>query len=193
VRRVVFLISVSLDGYFEGPAGEIDWHRVDEDLHRHLNDELRTAGAFLDGRVTWELMASVWPAAADDPAASAVTADFGRIWVQTPKVVFSRTLEQAGWNSTVRREVDPAEIRALKEQQGGDLFVGGPDLARSFFAAGLVDELRIYVHPVLAGGGRRPFPDGPAPAGLELVEHRAFGNGVVLLRYRIPAGSSLGT
>jgi len=187
------MISVSLDGFIEGPNREIDWHVVDDELHWHFNDELRHAGAFLDGRVTWELMARFWPTADADPAAPAPVVDFARIWRGTPKVVYSRTLQRAGWNTTIAREVVPADIAALKTEVSGDLFLGGADLAATFLRHGLVDELRLYVHPVLIGTGTPLFPAAVAPTRLRLVETRAFTGGVVMVRYLLPGAVETGT
>jgi dihydrofolate reductase len=118
MRKIIFMMSVSLDGYFEGPDHDLGWQLVDEELHQHFNDWLATAGGFLDGRVTYELMASHWPAADQDPAASAQVIEFSRIWRDMPKIVFSRTLEQAGWNTTIVREVVPEQIAELKARPG---------------------------------------------------------------------------
>src|SRR5215469_16792776 len=125
MRKIVFMMSVSLDGYFEGPDHDLGWQQVGPELHQHFNEGLGTAGAFLDGRVTYELMAQHWPAADQDPAASAEVAEFARIWRDMPKIVFSRTLQQAGWNTTIVRDVVPAQIAELKAQPGGDLVLGG--------------------------------------------------------------------
>ena len=114
MSRVVYVMSVSLDGFMEGPNREIDWHHVDEELHQHFNEELASAGAFLDGRITYELMAGFWPTADEDPAASEATKEFARIWRDMPKTVYSRTLEHADWNTTIVREIDPDEVRRLK-------------------------------------------------------------------------------
>lgn len=189
MARVVLMISVSLDGFIEGPNREIDWHVVDDELHWHFNDELRHAGAFLDGRVTWELMARFWPTADADAAAPAPVVDFARIWRGTPKIVYSRTLQRAGWNTTISRAVVPAEIAALKAEASGDLFLGGADLAATFLGHGLVDELRLYVHPVLIGTGAPLFPAAVAPTRLRLVDTRAFAGGVVRVRYLLPDGA----
>jgi len=193
MRKIVFMMSVSLDGFFEGPDRELDWQLVDVELHQHFNEWLATAGAFLDGRVTYELMAGYWPTADQDPGASAPVIEFARIWRDMPKIVFSRTLEQAGWNTTIVREVDPEEIQRLKAQPGGDpvvgggdLVVGGADLATAFRAHDLIDEYRIYVQPVLLGRGRPLFQPSDVTAHLRLAETRAFGNGVVLLRFERP-------
>ncbi|WP_314175364.1 dihydrofolate reductase family protein [Streptomyces winkii] len=187
MRRIILFMQVSLDGFFEGPDREIDWHMVDDELHGHMNEETGKMGAFLMGRVTYELMESVWPDAGSDPSISGPMKDFAGIWRRTPKVVYSRTLEHAGENATLMREVDPEGIRALKAQPGGDMSVGGADLAADFRRHDLIDEYRVYVHPVLIGRGRPLFrePDG-AKTPLSLMETRTFGNGVVLLRYERP-------
>ncbi|MFF4183664.1 dihydrofolate reductase family protein [Streptomyces sp. NPDC001691] len=182
-RKIIHSVSVSLDGFFAGPEGQIDWHLVDDELHRHFNEQLATMGAFLEGRVTHELMAEYWPTADADPAAPAAVAEFAHIWREMPKVVFSRTLEKAEWNATVRHEVDVAEIEALKAQRGGDLVLGSADLAATFRRHDLIDEYRLYVHPVLLGTGRRLFAVATGTHTVRLVETRTFGNGVVLLRY----------
>ncbi|MBW8766006.1 MAG: dihydrofolate reductase family protein, partial [Geodermatophilales bacterium] len=101
----------------------------------------------------------------------------------TPKIVYSRTLEKADWNSTVVRDVVPEEVRELKAQPGGDLALGGAALADTFRRLDLIDEYRIYVHPVLIGRGTPLFKASDTSIPLELVETKAFGNGVVLLRY----------
>src|SRR4051794_27394985 len=178
--KVVVMLSVSLDGFFARSDGSLDWHLVDEELHREFNDVLRPMAAFLEGRVMYELMVGYWPTADSDPEEPAPIRDFAAIWRDMPKYVYSRTLQTAEWNTTVVREVVPAEVAALKE--GGDLALGGADLAATFFDLGLVDELRLYVHPVALGEGQPLFRG--KQLDLELLETRAFGNGVVLLRYR---------
>jgi dihydrofolate reductase len=185
MRRIIVFMSVSLDGFFEGPNRELDWQLVDEELHNHFNEQLATMGAFLDGRVTYELMAGFWPTADADPESSGPMVEFARIWRDMPKIVFSSTLDQAEWNTTIAREVVPEEIEALKAQPGGDLVVGGADLGATFMQHDLVDELRIYVHPILLGEGHQLFRPADAAVDLELAETRTFGSGVVLLRYLV--------
>jgi bile acid-coenzyme A ligase len=190
MRKIILFMSVSLDGFIEGPNREIDWHMVDDELHRHFNEQLRAMGAFLSGRVTHELMAEFWPTADEDPASTAPMVEFAGIWRDMPKIVYSRTLERAGWNTTVVRDVVVEEIRALTAQPGGDLSLGGADLAATFMAHDLIDEYRIYVHPVLIGRGKPLFRPSDKRVNLRLVEARTFGNGVVLLRYGRPEASS---
>ncbi|GGO97899.1 dihydrofolate reductase family protein [Wenjunlia tyrosinilytica] len=188
MRKITLMMSVSLDGFIEGPDREIDWHMVDDELHRFVNERLRSMGAFLDGRVTHELMAGVWPTVDADPSSTAPMVEFAAIWRDTPKIVFSRTLERADWNTTVMRDVDVDEIMALKAQPGGDLSLGGADLAASFMRYDLIDEYDIYVHPVLIGRGKPLFPASDTRTALRLAGTRTFGNGVVLLRYERAGG-----
>ena len=182
VRKIVVWIGVSLDGFMAGPDGEIDWHLVDDELHAHMNEGLRGMGAFLMGRVTYEGMEGFWPTADQDPASTPPMLEFAGIWPQVPKVVYSRTLERVGPNATLVRDVVPEEVRALKAQPGGDMTLGGANLAATFERLGLVDEYRLYVQPVSIGRGRPLFPV-DRRLEFDLAETRAFGNGVVLLRY----------
>jgi dihydrofolate reductase len=183
VRKLIWTISVSVDGYMEGPNREIDWHMVDDELHSHMNSWLARAGAFLEGRVTYQLMADYWPTADQDPAAPPAVVEFAGIWRDMPKVVYSRTLERADSNVTVVAEVVPAEVLALKAQPGGDLVLGGSELAAEFLRHDLIDEFRVYVHPLVIGRGKPMFRPSDAKVPLRLIETRTFGNGVVLLRY----------
>lgn len=183
MRKIILMMSVSVDGYIEGPDRELDWHLVDDEVHRHFNEVLAAMGAFLSGRVGYELMATFWPTADQDPASTGPMVEFARIWRDMPKVVYSRTLARAGWNSTVVRDLVPEEVRVLKAQPGRDLALGGADLAAAFMRHDLIDEYRLYVHPVLIGRGKPLFPTAEARTGLRLAETRNFGNGVVLLRY----------
>ncbi|MDN4646400.1 dihydrofolate reductase family protein [Arthrobacter sp. PsM3] len=185
MRKIILMMQVSLDGYMEGPGRDLGWHRVDEELHKHFNDELRAMGGFLDGRVTYELMAGYWPTADRDPSAPAPIAEFAGVWRDMPKIVYSRTLAKADWNTEVVRDVVAEDIVRLKDQPGGDLALGGADLAAAFRRLGLIDEYRIYVHPVLVGRGKPLFQEAEALTPIRLLESRTFGNGVVLLRYAV--------
>jgi dihydrofolate reductase len=183
VRKLILWMSVSLDGYIEGPNRELDWHLVDEELHSYFNDVLGRMGAFLSGRVTYELMADFWPTADADPATTGPMVEFASIWRDMPKIVYSTTLEQADWNTTIVRDVVPEEVFELKAQPGGDLVLSGADIAATFMRHDLIDEYRLYVHPVVIGQGKSLFPVSDGKIDLRLAETRTFGNGVVLLRY----------
>jgi dihydrofolate reductase len=186
MRKIIVMMSVSVDGFFEGPNGELDWHMVDDELHTHFNQQLSTMGAFLEGRVTHALMAGFWPTADTHPSSTGPMVEFARIWRDMPKFVFSRTLERADWNTTVVRDVVPEDIQKLKAQPGGDMTLGGANLAAAFMRYDLIDEYRIYVHPIVIGQGRPLFQPSDARINLRLAETRTFGNGVVLLRYQRP-------
>ena len=186
MRRIVVMMSVSLDGFFEGADRDLSWHMVDDELHGHFNEQLGAMGAFLDGRVTYGLMAEFWPTADDDPSNAGPVAEFARIWREMPKIVFSTTLERADWNTTITRHVVVEEILALKAQPGGDMALAGADLAATFMQHDLIDEYRFYVHPIVLGAGRRLFPAADTPVAFRLAETREFGNGIVLLRYERP-------
>ena len=139
--------------------------------------------AFLDGRVTYELMADFWPTADEDPDAPAQVAEFARIWRDMPKVVFSRTLEGAGWNTRIVREVDPSEIRAWCEEPGGDMAVGGADLAgrswpRIWWTSCACTSTRCWSAGATGCSRRRT-----STVDFGLVQTRTFGDGVVLLHY----------
>jgi dihydrofolate reductase len=181
--RIVMPVSVSLDGFHEDSDGGLDWQIIDEELHEHFNTELARMSAFLDGRVSYELMVRYWPTADEDPANPPAVAAFAGIWRDMPKVVYSRTLPEVAWNSRIVREVVPAEVRAMADGAPGDLALGGARLAATFRRHGLVDEYRLYVHPVVLGKGTPLFDPADGPVRLTLAGTRTFGSGVVLLRY----------
>jgi dihydrofolate reductase len=183
MRKIVVMMSVSVDGYFEGPNREIDWHLVDGELHDHFNQVLGVMSAFIDGRRTYELMAGFWPTADADPSSPRPMVEFAKIWRDMPKIVYSRTLQRADWNTTIVRTLDPEQIFELKQQPGGDLALGGADLAAAFRRYDLIDEYRLYVHPVVLGRGKPLFQPDDSTTNLRLVQSRVFGNGVVLLHY----------
>ena len=183
MRRIVVMMSVSLDGFIAGPNGDISWHLVDDEMHSEINAVLGEMSAFLHGRLVYELMADYWPTAESDPNATPAMLEFAPIWRDMPKVVYSTTLRSADWNSTVVPRVDRDEVLALKSQPGGDMSLGGANLAASFQALDLVDEYRLHLVPVVLGAGVPMFAPGQR-FDLRLVETRPYGNGVVLLRYQ---------
>jgi len=189
MSKIVVQMSLSLDGFMEGPDHDISWHMVDEEVHTDVNAYLETTGAFLQGRVTHELMVDYWPTADEDPSAPAPVRDFARIWRDKPKYVFSKTYDRTDWNTTILRDVVPEEIEKLKAQTDRDIAIGGADLAQTFMALDLIDDYRLYIDPIVIGAGTRLFPP-DVRFDLQLVETRSFGNGVVLVRYgrRLPAG-----
>jgi len=183
--NLIYSMSVSLDGFAATPTGSLDWVDVDEELHDAFDDEAEEIGTMLFGRRMWEVMAAYWPTADTDPEATPAMLRFARIWRDTPKVVFSRTLEQVDGDGRLVRDDAVAELARLKADGDRDLSVGGPTLAATFLRAGLVDEVRLYVHPVVLGAGLPFFPPMPERIGLRLLETRTFGGGVAYLRYEV--------
>jgi dihydrofolate reductase len=183
-RKVIYSMGVSLDGFIAGPEGEIDWSPPDEELHRFHNQQVRELGAHLCGRRLYEVM-RYWDTAEEEkPSAPAYELEFARIWTSLPKIVFSRTLERVEGNARLARGEVAEEVRALKEEPGGDLAVGGAGLAAAVARLGLIDEYRPFVYPVVLGGGTPYLPPLEERTDLELVETRTFGQGVVYLRFR---------
>lgn len=183
MRKLIYGMGASLDGYIETRAGEIAMPEPDEELHRFANEQAREAGALLYGRRLYEVMASYWPTADTNPSARDYEVEFARIWKETPKIVFSRTLETVAGNSRLVRDGVEEEIRKLKAEPGQDLEIGGATFAATTMRLGLVDEFRILIHPFVLGGGKPFFPLLERPIQLKLIETRTFGSGVVYLRY----------
>jgi dihydrofolate reductase len=187
MRKLIYSFGVSLDGFIAGPDGDIDWSEPDEELHRFHNQQVREQGAHLYGRRLYEVM-RYWETAEEDPSAPEVELEFARIWKATPKIVFSKTLEKVEGNARLVREGAAEEVTKLKEEPGKDLAVGGAGLASSLMKLGLIDEYRLFVSPVVLGGGTPYFPALEERINLELVETRTFGSRVVYVRYRRAEG-----
>jgi dihydrofolate reductase len=183
MRKLVYSMGVSLDGFITDGDGAIDWTMPDEELHRFHNQQGREAGMHLYGRGLYEAM-TVWETRDQDPDADEVELEWAAIWKQLPKVVFSTTLESVEGNARLVRGDAVAEVARLKEEPGeGALGVGGAGLAASLVRAGLVDEYGLFVYPVVLGAGTPFFPTVEDRISLELVETRTFGSRVVYLRY----------
>lgn len=128
-----------------------------------------------------------WETDAALAARSELMRDFAQIWRAAEKVVYSKTLERAPTARTrIERDFDPDAVRQMKTSAGSDLTVGGPDLAAAAFAAGLVDECRLFVAPIVVGGGKQSLPDDPRLE-LELLDEHRFGGGMLHLHYRVRA------
>jgi dihydrofolate reductase len=181
MRKLSYSMSVSLDGFIADPRGEIDWTAPDEELHRFHNERVRELGGQLLGRRLYEVML-YWEG--DDPERSAAEREFVGIWQAVPKVVFSTTLEAVEGNYRLAGGDVADEVARLKDEPGNDLDVGGAGLAASCIRLGLVDEFRLFVYPVVLGGGTPFFPALDERLELELIETRAFSSRVVYLRYR---------
>lgn len=184
MRKIIYWVHSSVDGFISGPNGEFDWPAFGPELAAYSDWLDEGIDTFLYGRAVWEIMAAHWPDADskhDDPHSR----NFAPKWRAFPKVVVSRTLTEIGWNGRV--VADLADVAALKDSEGKDiLLTGGARLAASLTAKGLIDDYRVVVHPVVLGGGQRLFPDQEGRLNLELTGTRAFDGKAVLLRY-VPA------
>jgi dihydrofolate reductase len=182
MRKLIYSMGVSLDGFIAGPRGEGDWAAPDEELHRFHNEQTRQLGLHLLGRRLYEVMADWETAEERNPSAPLHALEFASIWTKLPKIVFSKTLTTVEGNTKLSRRDPVEEVQELKEQPGEDMAVGGAALAASLTAHGLIDEYRLFVNPLVLGGGKPFFVPGQA-IDLELIETRAFGSRVVYLRY----------
>jgi dihydrofolate reductase len=186
MAKLIYSTLMSLDGYVADQDGKFDWAAPDEEVHASVNDDARPVGTLLLGRRMYEVLVP-WenPNLLEDP--SPTVRDFAAIWQAADKVVYSRTLQRASSARTrIEREFDPAAVRQLVVSAERDLTVGGPELAAEAFKAGLVDEVQLFVSPIVVGGGTQSLPD-DVRVPLELLDERRFGNGTVYLRYRTRA------
>jgi dihydrofolate reductase len=181
MRKVLFQMMVTLDGFFEGPHHEIDWHVVDDEFNQYAWEMCSRADTLVFGRVTYQLMADFWPSAQalrDDP----VTAD----WMnRLDKVVFSHTLNKVSWQNTRLVKTDPVdEVARLKSLPGKNIAIlGSSDLSLPLLKAGLIDEYRIMINPVVLGSGKRLFSGLEQRLNLKLTGTKVFHSGLVGLFY----------
>ncbi len=181
MRKIIVQEMLSVDGFFCGPSGEIDWHNVDAEFNETAIEFLDTIDTLLFGRVTYELMASYWPteaALSDDPhVASRMNA--------LKKVYFSHGQEKMFWNnSTMLSEINAEEIRKMKEAPGKDIAIfGSGKLIEQLMPLAVIDELRFIIAPVILGKGRTVFSTLEETKKLKLLETKKFANGNVLVSY----------
>ena len=185
MRKLLSFMVVTLDGYYEGPNGEFDWPNVDDQFNEFAISQLNDIDTLVFGRVTYEGMASYWPTPAAVEGDPAVAGRMNSI----PKIVFSTTLDTADWENTTLIKGNVADaITELKRQPGKALAMfGSPHLTASLLEQGLVDELRVMVHPILLGAGKSLFAGLNHRVPVTLETTTAFSSGNVLLSYR-PAG-----
>jgi dihydrofolate reductase len=186
VGALIYAVIASLDGYIEDQLGGFDWAAPDEEVHTFLNDRERSVGTYLYGRRMYETML-FWETAHLDPHQPPFARDFTGIWQAADKIVYSKTLQSVPSNRTrIERSFDPEAVTRLKASVGHDVTVGGAELAAQALKAGVVDELQLFVVPVLVGAGKRSLP-ADVRIDLDLIETRRFASGVVFLRYGLKA------
>jgi dihydrofolate reductase len=185
MRKLIFFMMTSLDGFYEGAGHSIDWHNVDEEFNEFAIAQLDSVDMLLFGRVTYEMMAAYWPtemAVKDDPVVAAAMNS-------KAKLVFSRTLSSVTWQNTrLVKDNIAKEVARVKAQPGKDLIIlGSSDLSVTLIEAGLIDEFRVMLNPVALGDGKSLFKGLQNLLKLELIKTRTFKSGNVLLYYR-PTG-----
>jgi dihydrofolate reductase len=189
MAHLIYSVIASLDGYIEDKDGKFDWAEPDEEVHSFINDLERPAGAYLYGRRMYEMMV-VWETDPELAAGSPITRDFAEIWQAADKIVYSTTLEAVSTRKTrLERTFDPEVVRQQIAAAGQDVLIGGPNLAAHAFRAGLIDEVQLFLAPVLVGGGKPALPGGSRLA-LDLLEERRFRSGMVYLHYQARPSNS---
>jgi dihydrofolate reductase len=183
MAKLIYSAITSLDGYVADEDGKFDWSVPDEEVHAFVNDLERSVGTYLYGRRMYKVMVA-WENREAFADQQSVIRDYAEIWGDADKVVYSKTLEAVSSSKTrIERGFDADAIREMKARAVRDLSVGGPELAAQAIEAGLVDELHLFVSPILVGGGKQVLPDG-VRLELDLLGERRFDNGVIHLHYR---------
>ena len=185
MRKIIFSINTSLDGYFERPSHELDWSIADAELHDYYSDLLQNADLLIFGRVTYQLMESYWPTAPSDPNNTPSEIRFANTINPKPKIVYSKTIRQVGWNTRLLNTFNPQEIREMKSQPGNYILISGAALARVFFSHGLVDEYMPMIHPVAIGSGTAVFDGMTSLPRLETLGSQRLASGAVAIRYSV--------
>jgi len=180
MAQLIYSAIMSLDGYIADENGNFDWAEPDEEVHAFVNDLERPIGTYLYGRRMYDVMVA-WETITDEQP---FMRDYAELWRAADKIVYSRSLEAVSSARTrLERSFDSDAVREMKASAERDISVGGPELAAQAIRAGLVDEIHLFLSPIVVGGGTRALPDG-VRVKLELLAERRFGNGVVYLRYR---------
>ncbi len=185
MRKVILMMNTSLDGFTSGPNGEMDWFPIDDEAWRFVNCLLNNVDMAFLGRVTYQDFVNYWPKAATNPLSSAHEVHFSNWINETPKIVFSTTLDEKYWpNTEIVRENIREEVANRKEMDGKDMIVfGGAELAQSLTEHRMIDEYWIKVHPVVLGGGKPLFGNLDKRLQLTLKETKIFDSGVVAFCY----------
>jgi dihydrofolate reductase len=180
MRKLIAAINITLDGFCDHTA-----MIADEEIHQHYNDLLRNTGTLLYGRITYQLMESHWPSVVKNPTGNKPMDEFAVLIDNISKIVFSRTLENAGWkNTTLKKELLKEEILELKQQAGKNILAGSRSLIAALAQLDLIDEYQLCVHPVILGSGLPLFKNVRERINLKLLKTKTFGCGVAALYYK---------
>lgn len=183
MRKIVLFINISLDGFISGPNNSLDWTIPDKQLHEAAIEWMKNSDLIMFGRITYQMMLDAWPAAEVDPKMPSYMVDFAKTLNPMKKIVFSKTLQKVGWNTTLIRDFNSDEIKKIQMQEGKNITIGGANLAQKFMQHGLIDEFQLLVHPVVLGSGK-PLFNAKSSMNLELLKTKKFSSGVVMLYYK---------
>lgn len=186
MRKLIFFMHTSLDGFVAGPNGEMNWIKVDEQIFDFVATMTDKADTALYGRVTYEIMQGYWPNAGDNPNASKHDKEHSAWYNKVSKVVLSRTLKETGLhNAKVIADQLSDNINKLKQQDGKDILIfGSPGASQSLLNEGLIDAFWLFVNPIILGQGMPLFKDVTGTTKLKLVESKTFACGVIALHYQ---------
>ncbi len=192
MRKIIQWVLTSADGYVCGPNGEFDWAPLTPEMAEYSDGLHERIDTFLYGRGVWEMFADYWPQVPSDPDADDRARRFAKLWMETPKVVFSRTLKEVDGNARLISDNIAEEVAALKEQPGKDMLItGGSALPASLTALGLIDEYHVAIHPIVLGGGK-PLFGKQDRIKLRMVDTRMVDSQVVIVHYEPSRDSSAG-
>src|SRR6266566_7493947 len=182
MRKIIVFENVTLDGFMAGPDGELDWAVRDDEVTQNSKEGNDSTDMFLFGRVTYDMMASFWPT----PTGKSANPVFAEALNNTPKIVFSTTLEKADWQNTeVMKELTKDEILKLKQLPSKNMMIfGSGTIVERLAELGLIDEYQLMINPVFLGKGKPLFKDIKDRINLKLVKTKTFNNGIVLLQYQ---------
>ena len=183
MRKLIYGMNLTLDGYIAAPGDDIGWSVPSDELFQFWSDQLQATDLSLYGCNLWQTMSSYWPTGDQQPNATPAEIEFAHRWRDMSKVVFSSTIDKVDWDTRLVAGDAVDEITRLKAEDGGPMGIGGATLARAAMRAGLIDEYALATYPVLVGGGTPFFTALDSWVSLNLVETRTFPGGIVLTRY----------
>lgn len=184
MRKIVVFNLLSIDGFFAGEDGNIDWHMVDDEFNDFAVEHTKEFGTIIFGKTTYKLFEDFWPKAVDDPRMSPEDREIAKTIDDVEKIVFSKSLKEVTWkNSKLFHDIDPEEVKKWKSEEGKPMAIfGSGTIVQEFTRLGLVDEYRLLVNPIILGRGKPMFKD-VDQVKLKLLNTRTFGNGNVMLTY----------
>lgn len=184
MAKLIYWMHTTLDGYVEDAHGHFGWSAPDTEVNTYINERSASIGTFLYGRKMYDAMV-YWETEYTRHNPEQFHLDWAKQWQAADKIVYSKTLaEPRSARTRIEREIDAEAIRRLKIDAKSDLTITGPELAAHALRVGLVDEIQMFINPIVVGGGKPFFPPG-VPLTLNLIEARSFRNGILTVRYAV--------